>query len=186
MVLGSAISFISFMMVSAKNVMNGLWLCTWLGEVLTDSLALVEDPAWLEGPALETAVWLLEQAAEVDQDCSVGILVLFVAVWKCNGESGGELAVSGDLRSIARLSVFGRGVWSIGTLFEVSSVICSFLSPASPPHTVFSLIFLPSYPQCSIHCNFPLQLVVSALAVLTILKTPLNPFRSIPSDQCLP
>jgi len=63
----------------------------------------VEDPAWLEGPALEEAVLPLEPAVEVDQECSVDIFVLFVAVWRWGGGLGGGLAVIGDLRSIASL-----------------------------------------------------------------------------------
>jgi len=63
----------------------------------------VEDPAWLEGPALVEMVRPLEPAAEVDRECSVDILVLFVAVWRSDGGLGGELAVIGDLRSIASL-----------------------------------------------------------------------------------
>ena len=63
----------------------------------------MEDPAWLEGPALEGAVRPLEPAAEVDRECSVDILVLFVAVWRQGGGLGGDLAVIGDLRSIASL-----------------------------------------------------------------------------------
>ena len=74
-----------------------------MGEALADGPALVEDPAWLEGPALKEAVRPLEPAAEVDRECSVDILILFLAVWRWDGGLGGELAVIGDLRSIASL-----------------------------------------------------------------------------------
>jgi hypothetical protein len=63
----------------------------------------VEDPAWLEGPALEERVRPLGLAAELDRGCTVDMLVLFVAVWRWHGGLGGELAVIGGLRSIARL-----------------------------------------------------------------------------------
>jgi hypothetical protein len=46
-------------------------------------------------------VWPLGPAAEVDGECSVDILC--VAVWRWDGELGGELAVIGDLKSIASL-----------------------------------------------------------------------------------
>ena len=71
--------------------------------MLAESPALVEDPAWLEGPALVEAVQSLELGAELDPECPVDILVLFVAVWRRDGRLGGELAVIGDLRSIASL-----------------------------------------------------------------------------------
>ena len=61
----------------------------------------MEVLAWLEDPALEGAVQPLGPAAEVDRECSVEILVLFVAVWRWDGGLGGELTVIGDLRSIA-------------------------------------------------------------------------------------
>ena len=63
----------------------------------------MEDLACLEGPALEEVVRPLEPAAEVDRQCSVDILVLFVAAWRWDGGLGGEFAVIGDLRSIASL-----------------------------------------------------------------------------------
>jgi len=63
----------------------------------------VEDPALLEGLALEEEAWPLEPAVEVDRECSVNILVLFVVVWTWDGGLGGELEVIGDLRSIASL-----------------------------------------------------------------------------------
>ena len=44
--------------------------------------AAVEDPAWLEGPALEEAVQPLEPGAKVNCECSVDIVVLFVVVGK--------------------------------------------------------------------------------------------------------
>jgi len=90
------------------------------------------------------------------------------------------LAVIGDLRSIARLSVLEVGVRSIGALFEVSSLFRSFLSPASPPLMVISLAFLPLCLSCSVPCNFSLGLVVSSLALLTIIPESLIPFLSIP------
>ena len=65
--------------------------------------ALEEDTVWLKGPALEEAVRQLGPSAEVDQESSVDILILFVAVWRWDGGLGGELSVIGDLRSIARL-----------------------------------------------------------------------------------
>jgi len=74
-----------------------------LGEALAEDLALVQDPAWLQGPAMREAVRPLDPAAEVDQECSVHIIVLFVAVWRWGGGLGGELAVIGNLRSIASL-----------------------------------------------------------------------------------
>jgi hypothetical protein len=43
----------------------------------------------------------LGPAAEVDRECSVDILC--VVVWRWDGGLGGELAVIGDLRSIASL-----------------------------------------------------------------------------------
>ena len=46
---------------------------------------MVEDPAWLECPAVEEGVWPLEPAAEVDRKSSVDILVPFVAVWRRGG-----------------------------------------------------------------------------------------------------
>jgi len=63
----------------------------------------VEDPAWHEDPAQEEAVLPLEPTAEVDRECSVDIWVLFVAVWRWDGGLGGELAVIGNLTSIASL-----------------------------------------------------------------------------------
>ena len=72
-----------------------------MGEELTDGPALVDDPAWLEGPAITGVVRPLEPAAEVDRQCSVDNLVLFVAVWRWDGGLYGELAVIGDLWSIA-------------------------------------------------------------------------------------
>jgi len=48
--------------------------------VLAEGPALVEDRAWVDGPALEEAVSPLELAAEVDRQCSIDVLVLFVAV----------------------------------------------------------------------------------------------------------
>jgi len=72
-----------------------------LGEALADGPALVEDRAGLEGPALVEAVRPLGLVAEVDRECSVDILC--VAVWRWDGGFGGELAVIGDLRSIASL-----------------------------------------------------------------------------------
>ena len=61
----------------------------------------MEDPAWLEGPALEEAVRPLGLAAEVDQECSVVIMCVVVCRW--DGGLGCELAVIGDLWSIACL-----------------------------------------------------------------------------------
>jgi len=45
----------------------------------------------------------VEPVAEVDRECSVDILLLFVAVWRWDGGLGAELEVIGDLRSIASL-----------------------------------------------------------------------------------
>jgi len=59
------------------------------------------DPAWLQDSALDNDVRPLEPQVEVDRSYSVNILVLFVAVWRWDGGIGGELAVIGDLRSIA-------------------------------------------------------------------------------------
>ena len=90
--------------------------------------------------------------------------------WRWNGGLGGELAVIGDLRSIASLGVFGSGVGSISALcFEVSSWFHFSISSASPHLTVFSGSFLPSHLSCSIPCVFPPQQVVSSLALLNIL-----------------
>jgi len=53
--------------------------------------------------------------AEVDRVCSVHILIDKVVVdWRSDGGVGGELAVNGNLRSIASLSDLGRGVGLIG------------------------------------------------------------------------
>lgn len=56
-----------------------------MGEVLAEGPALVGDPAWLEGPALEDAVQPLQLVAEVDWEGSVDIFVLFVAVSRWDG-----------------------------------------------------------------------------------------------------
>jgi len=140
----NTICFVSFGKAWANDSMNCLWSCALLGETLTESPAVVEDPAWLVGLAQEQAIQPIEPVAEVYWECSVDIFVSFNAVWRWDGESGGELAVIGDLESITCLWVFGRGVTSIDALYEVSFCFCSFLSPASPPLTVFSLSFLPS------------------------------------------
>ena len=59
---------------------------------------------WLEGPAQEEVVQPLGPAAEVDRECLVDIVLLFVEVWRWDsGCGGGELAVIGDQRSIASL-----------------------------------------------------------------------------------
>ena len=58
----------------------------------------MEDPAWLERLALDERVQLLELTAEVDQQCSVDIYILYVAVGRWDGGLGGELPVIGDLR----------------------------------------------------------------------------------------
>jgi len=63
----------------------------------------VEDPAWLNGPAQDEALRQMEPAAEVHRDCSGDISVLFEAVRRWGGGIGGDLAVIGDLRSIASL-----------------------------------------------------------------------------------
>ena len=136
--------------------MNYYWLGTWLGEVLGQAQILVDDPASLEGPALQDVVQTLQLEAEVHQQCPVDTMVLFVMVWRWDCESGGELVVIGDLRSFASLWIFGSGVKSIGTLFEVSSLFHSLHSPPSPALTVFPLSFLPSSPLCSIPWDFPL------------------------------
>jgi len=81
-----------------------------LGEALVEGPALVEDPVWIEGAALQEALQLLQPAAQVDCGRSADILVLFVAVWRWDGGLGGELAVIGNVRSIASLGVFGRGL----------------------------------------------------------------------------
>ena len=65
--------------------------------------ALAGSTALGEGQTLEELVRPLEMAAEVDRLCWVDIMVLFVAVWRWDGGPGGELAVIGDLRSIASL-----------------------------------------------------------------------------------
>jgi hypothetical protein len=69
-----------------------------LGESLTEGPALVEDPAWHVAAALEEAEWPLEPVVDVDRKYSVDILVLFVAIWRWDGELGGELAIIGNLR----------------------------------------------------------------------------------------
>ena len=65
----------------------------------------MENPACLEGLALEEAVRPWGPAAEVDRECSVDILVLLVAVLRWDGGYAGELAVIDDLRSIVSLRV---------------------------------------------------------------------------------
>ena len=82
-----------------------------MGAGLAEGPALVEDPAWLAGAALEQAVEPLEPVAVDDRKCKVDLLVLFEAVWRWDGGLGGEWAVIGDLRSIARLRVFWKGSW---------------------------------------------------------------------------
>jgi hypothetical protein len=74
-----------------------------LREALQAGQVLVDDPAWTEGSALAEAVLPVHPAAEVDFECSGVILTLFVAVWKCDGGFGIQLAVVGDPRSIASL-----------------------------------------------------------------------------------
>jgi len=64
---------------------------------------LVEDPTCPEGGALDEAVRPLELAADVGGRCAVDMLVLFEPVWRWDAGYGGELAVIGDLRSIASL-----------------------------------------------------------------------------------
>ena len=98
--------------------------------------------------------WPQEQvAAEHDRVCSVHILFgTTVVVSRSNGSVGGKLAVIADLRSVASLQVFGRGVGSIGALFEVSSLFCSSLSPDSPPLTVLPLSLLP-YQLSLVFCS---------------------------------
>jgi hypothetical protein len=71
---------------------------------------LVENPAYLQGIVLEEAGYPWGPAAEVDRECSVDILVLFVAVSRWDGGFGGELAVFGNLRSIASLRVLEGGL----------------------------------------------------------------------------
>jgi len=117
MVPRCGICFILCAIARATDSINCPSTWTWLGEEFAEGLAPVEDLACLEGPALEEVVRPLEPAAEVDRQCSVDILVLFVAAWRWDGGLGGEFAVIGDLRSIASLWVFGRGVGSIGALF---------------------------------------------------------------------
>ena len=74
--------------------------------------------------------------------CSVNIVIgTVVAVWRSDWCFEGKLAVIGDLRSSASLWVFGRGVGSIGAVFEVSSFFRSFF-PAFPLLTVFPLSIL--------------------------------------------
>jgi len=63
----------------------------------------VEDPAWLDGPALDEAVRQMEPAGEVDRDCLVDNSVLFDTVRRWGGGIGGDLAVIRDIRSIASL-----------------------------------------------------------------------------------
>ena len=46
-----------------------------LGETLPGGTAMVEDRSRLEGPALEESVQPLEPPTEVDQACSVDILI---------------------------------------------------------------------------------------------------------------
>jgi len=80
-----------------------------MGEALVEGPVLVEEQAWLGGSVLEEAVWPLEPAVEVDRECSVAILILFVAVWRWDGGLDGELAVIGNLRSIASVWVLEEG-----------------------------------------------------------------------------
>jgi len=105
-------------------------------------------------------------------------MVLFISVSEWDGGLDRELAVIGDLMSIACFYIVGRGVRSIGTLFEVSSLFRSFLSTAPPPLTVFSLSFPPSHLSCSISRDFPLQLEISLLGPLTIVPSLCIPLRT--------
>jgi len=161
MVPRSSISFFSFMMARAKYLMNCLWLGILLSEALVEGLVLVLDPALLAGPALAGAVQPQGLATEVDHKCLFDILVLGIALWRCDGGLGGELAVIGSLRSIASLWVFGRRVRSIGTHFEVSSLSRSFPSSPSLSPTLFSLSVLPSHLSGSIPSDFRLGLGIS-------------------------
>jgi len=79
---------------------------------------VLEDAACLEGPAQEEEVWPLDPAVEGDRECSVDIFVLFVAVWRCDGGLGGELAVIGDLWSIASLCVLEGGLGQLALLLR--------------------------------------------------------------------
>jgi len=81
---------------------------------------------------------------------------------------------------------FGRGLGQLALFLRWALCFDPFLSPASPPITVFSLSLLPSRLSCSIPCNFPLQQIVSSLALLIIIPASLIPFLSIPSGWCLP
>jgi hypothetical protein len=63
----------------------------------------MEDPAWLGHAASEEALWPIQTAAEVDQECAVDILLLFVAVGRWEAGIGGELTVICDVSSIASL-----------------------------------------------------------------------------------
>jgi hypothetical protein len=47
---------------------------------LADDPVLVDNPARIDVPALQEAVQPLQLVVEVDRDCSVDILVLFIAV----------------------------------------------------------------------------------------------------------
>jgi len=143
----SGACFLSSAMVRAKDSMNFLWSYALMDEGLAVCTAQVV------GKASEEPVRPLELALEVDPESWVDILILFVAVWRWDGGSSGELAVIGDLRLISSLWVFERGVRSIGALFEVSSLFHSFLSPASPPLTVFSPTFTTSQSSLLASCH---------------------------------
>jgi hypothetical protein len=56
-----------------------------LGKAWVEGAGQVEHLAWRAASVLQKAVRLLEQVAEVDQECSFDILLLFVAVWRWNG-----------------------------------------------------------------------------------------------------
>jgi len=50
---------------------------------------MADDPAWLQGSALEETVLQLEPEAEVVQESAVHIFLLLVAVWRWDGGLGG-------------------------------------------------------------------------------------------------
>ena len=76
---------------------------------------------------------------------------------------------------------FGRGLGQLALCLRWALCFDPFLSPALPPLTVFSPRLQPSNLSCSIPCYFPLQLVVSSSALLTMLPASLILFLSTSS-----
>lgn len=135
MVPGSCISFFYCDITRAKDSTICLRWYAVFGKALVETTVLMQDPVLTE------LVWPLKPAVVVDREWWLDILILFVAVWRWNGGSGGEFAGIGDLWSIDSLWVVWRGVRLLRTLFELSYLFRSLLSPALVPLTVFSPSF---------------------------------------------